>query len=54
MENEPQAIAGIGGLASTEITAIGFGTESNLDGPRLTDRAQTHGGHYTRRTWVFR
>lgn len=48
MENEPQAIADVGGLATTEITAIGFGTESNLDGPRLTDLAQTHGGYYKR------
>jgi hypothetical protein len=48
MQNEPQAISDVGGLASTEITAIGFGTESNLDGPRLTDLAQTHGGYYKR------
>lgn len=48
MENEPQAIADVGGLATTEITAIGFGTESNLDGPRLTNLAQTHGGYYKR------
>jgi hypothetical protein len=48
MENEPQAIADVGGLSSMEITAIGFGTESNLDGPRLTDLAQTHGGYYKR------
>lgn len=48
MENEPQAITDVGGLATTEITAIGFGTESNLDGPRLTDLAQTHGGYYKR------
>lgn len=48
MENEPQAIADVGGLSSTQITAIGFGTESNLDGARLTDLAQTHGGYYKR------
>jgi hypothetical protein len=48
MENEPQAIADVGSLGGIEITAIGFGTESNLDGPRLTDLAQTHGGYYKR------
>ncbi len=48
MENEPQMIADVAGLSTTEITAIGFGTESNLDGPRLTDLAQTHGGYYKR------
>jgi hypothetical protein len=48
MENEPQAIAAVTGLGGIEITAIGFGTESNLDGPRLTDLAQTHGGFYKR------
>ncbi|NNE22794.1 MAG: VWA domain-containing protein [Rhizobiales bacterium] len=48
MENEPQAIADVTGLSGIEITAIGFGTESNLDGPRLTDLAQTHGGFYKR------
>lgn len=48
MENEPQMIANVGGLSTTEITAIGFGTESNLDGPRLSDLAQSHGGYYKR------
>ena len=48
MENEPQAIADVTGLGNIEITAIGFGTESNLDGPRLSDLAQTHGGFYKR------
>lgn len=33
MENEPLAIADVAGLGGIEITAIGFGTESNLDGP---------------------
>lgn len=48
MENEPLAIADVTGLGTTEITAIGFGTESNLDGARLTNLAQTHGGYYKR------
>lgn len=48
MENEPQAVADVTGLDGIEITAIGFGTESNLDGPLLTDLAQTHGGFYKR------
>lgn len=48
MENEPAAIADVTGLAGIEITAIGFGSESNLDGERLTDLAQTHGGLYKR------
>nr|WP_161555935.1 trypsin-like peptidase domain-containing protein [Mangrovicoccus ximenensis] len=48
MENEPQAIADVTGLGGTEITAIGFGTESSLDGPRLTALAQDHGGYYKR------
>ncbi len=48
MENEPQAIADVSGLEGIQITAIGFGTESNLDGPRLTELAQTHGGFYKR------
>lgn len=48
MENRPQSIADVTGLGGIEITAIGFGTESNLDGPKLTDLAQTHGGFYKR------
>ena len=48
MENRPASIADVGTLANTEVTAIGFGTESNLDGPRLTDLAQNHGGYYKR------
>jgi len=48
MENEPQSIEDVAGLGAIEITAIGFGTESNLDGPRLTELAQTHGGFYKR------
>lgn len=48
MENEPVAIADVTGLDGIEITAIGFGTESNLDGARLTDLAQTRGGFYKR------
>ncbi len=48
MENEPVAIADVTGLEGIEITAIGFGTESNLDGARLTDLAQVRGGFYKR------
>lgn len=48
MENAAQSIADVSGLGNIEITAIGFGTESNLDGPRLTELAQRHGGFYKR------
>lgn len=48
MENEPPMISEVAGLDQIDITAIGFGTESNLDGPRLTNLAQTHNGFYKR------
>lgn len=48
MENTPQAIADVSGLDGISITAIGFGAESNLDGAKLSNLAQTHGGLYKR------
>jgi hypothetical protein len=48
MENTPEMIASVTGLGGIEITALGFGAESNLDGPRLTKLAQDHGGFYKR------
>ncbi|MBT2132797.1 VWA domain-containing protein [Croceibacterium sp. LX-88] len=48
MENEPQKIADVSGLGAIEITAIGFGAESNLDGAKLSGLAQSHGGLYKR------
>jgi hypothetical protein len=48
MENTPPMIANVSGLSGIDITAIGFGTESNLDGQKLTDLAQTHNGFYKR------
>ena len=35
-------------LEGTRLCAVGFGTEASLDGPRLTQLAQDHGGLYTR------
>lgn len=48
MENTPPMIANVSGLSGIDVTAIGFGTESNLDGQKLTDLAQTHNGFYKR------
>lgn len=48
MENTPPLIAGIAGLGGIDITAIGFGTEANLDGPRLAELAHGHNGFYKR------
>ena len=48
MENTPQSIANVSGLGGIAITAIGFGAASNLDGARLSNLAQTHGGLYKR------
>ena len=48
MENTPQAIADVTGIGGISITAIGFGSESNLDGAKLSNLAQTHGGLYKR------
>jgi hypothetical protein len=48
MENTPQAIADVTGIGGIAITAIGFGSESNLDGAKLSNLAQTHGGLYKR------
>lgn len=46
MENTPQMIAGVTGLGPLAITAIGFGEPSNLDGAKLSQLAQSHGGLY--------
>jgi hypothetical protein len=48
MENEPQSIASVSGIGGIAITAIGFGKESNLDGAKLSNLAQTYGGLYKR------
>ena len=48
MENTPQSIANVSGLGGVAITAIGFGAEGNLDGAKLSNLAQTHGGLYKR------
>ena len=48
MENTPQLMANVTGLGGIAITAIGFGAESNLDGAKLSNLAQTHGGLYKR------
>jgi hypothetical protein len=48
MENTLPTIATVSGLSGIDITAIGFGTESNLDGQKLTDLGQTHNGFYKR------
>ena len=48
MENTPAMIASVTGLDPLMITAIGFGEASNLDGARLSNLAQTHGGLYKR------
>ena len=48
MENTPQAIAAVTGLGGISITVIGFGSESNLDGAKMSNLAQTHGGLYKR------
>jgi V8-like Glu-specific endopeptidase len=49
LENTPPMIAmAEQALANTVLNIVGFGTEANLDGPRLTQLARDHGGIYTR------
>ncbi|MFT3823304.1 MAG: vWA domain-containing protein [Chitinophagaceae bacterium] len=49
LQNTPPTIENaLGSLGNTDITAIGFGTESSLNGALLTSLAQTHNGLYMR------
>ena len=49
LENQPPMIATVEpALANTMLNIVGFGTEANLDGPRLTHLARDHSGIYTR------
>src|SRR4030095_16407763 len=48
MENTAAMISSVTGLDPLMITAIGFGEASNLDGAKLSNLAQTHGGLYKR------
>ncbi|QUP53621.1 VWA domain-containing protein [Ralstonia syzygii] len=49
LQNTPPMIADVeGSLAGTTVHAIGFGSESNLDGALLQALAGSHGGLYTR------
>jgi hypothetical protein len=49
MQNTPPMIADVeGALGGIELNAIGFGTESNLDGDLLTTLAGAHDGLYMR------
>ncbi|MEX3944868.1 trypsin-like peptidase domain-containing protein [Paraburkholderia sp. BR10937] len=49
LQNQPPMIADVDGLlAGTTVHAIGFGSESNLDGALLQALAASHGGLYTR------
>jgi hypothetical protein len=48
MENTPAMISSVTGLEPLMITAIGFGQAGNLDGAKLSNLAQTHGGLYKR------
>ena len=47
LQNEGLAPAGVD-LSGLTVHAIGFGSESSLDGAMLSDLAQTHGGRYLR------
>ena len=49
LENTPPMIADVNSaLGGVDLSAIGFGTESSLDGALLDRLAQNHGGVYTR------
>ena len=49
MQNIPPMISAVNAsLAGTDICAIGFGTESNLDGNLLTSLTRAHNGMYAR------
>jgi hypothetical protein len=49
LENTPPMISTVdGGLAGIDVHAIGFGTESSLDGVKLSNLVQRHNGLYTR------
>ncbi len=49
LQNRPPMIVdALGSLGNTDIEAIGFGTESSLNGALLTNLAQTHNGLYMR------
>lgn len=48
MENTGPLIADVTGLDGIDVTAIGFGTEANLDGARLAELAHRHNGFYKR------
>ncbi|HEX6699394.1 MAG TPA: trypsin-like peptidase domain-containing protein [Gaiellaceae bacterium] len=49
LENTPPMIVDVdGGLAGIDVHAIGFGTESSLDGVKLSNLVQRHNGLYTR------
>jgi von Willebrand factor type A domain/Trypsin-like peptidase domain len=49
LENTPPMVVDVeAALAGLTVHAIGFGTESNLNGALLSALAQSHGGQYTR------
>lgn len=49
LENTPPMISTVdGGLMGIDVHAIGFGTESSLDGIKLSNLVQRHNGLYTR------
>jgi hypothetical protein len=49
LQNTPRSVEQVeGALGDITVHAIGFGSESNLDGDLLTALAQGHGGLYTR------
>ena len=49
MENTPRWISDVqGALSGIDVHAIGFGTDANLDGMRLTNLVSAHNGLYTR------
>jgi von Willebrand factor type A domain/Trypsin-like peptidase domain len=48
LQNTPPLIADITGLGGIDISAIGFGAASSLDGALLTQLSETHNGIYMR------
>ncbi|MFE9723847.1 trypsin-like peptidase domain-containing protein [Streptomyces sp. NPDC005794] len=49
LQNTPPMVADVqGSLAGIDINAVGFGTETSLDGALLTQLTQEHNGLYTR------
>jgi hypothetical protein len=49
LENTPPMVADVNpALSGVDLSVIGFGTESSLDGLLLDRLAQLHGGDYTR------